>query len=280
MRGPACLLPLLAACSFAPAATGFDASTGGGGADADVTPGDDAAPPIDGAVDPDAPPQQVTCTTSDPDLRLCLEFEDPTPGTAVDGSGLGHDATVAAATPAVRDVPVTSNALGINVETAIRVGATADHALQTITIAGWVRRTATPSFEYGVIDIGDGQTQATIDEDGKAVCHVFDGFTPWFRPGGTVTLNEWDFIACTYDSPTICTYVFHGANPAPDVVCGNTDGFALDTSDTTGTTIGALPANDDDGLNSHLIGAVDAIRIYARALTAAELCASAGLTGC
>lgn len=276
---PSIALCLLAACSFTPPSNatdpGVDAPPGPPPVDAREEPQGDAPPPT-----PDAPPPQVTCTTSDGALSVCLEFEDPVLGTAVDGSGRGHDATVTGATALMRDVPAVSKAIGVAAGTTIRVAETTDLDLPEVTVAAWVQRVGTPSSgqRYGVLDIGTRQTAISIDDQGRAICSVKDDANIWVRSGGTTGSGEWAFIACTFDAPELCTYVFRNGSTTPSVTCGNTDGDPLDTSDTNGMLVGALFSNGNPA--SRLAGAIDAIRVYGRALTETELCNSAGLTGC
>jgi hypothetical protein len=266
---------LAIACSYAPPSSLGDDD--GPAIDAPTT--EDDARTVDAGVD--APPPQVTCTTSDSSLRACYEFEDPVLGMALDGSGLANHATVTGATIVMRDVPALSQALAIAGSTSVEVPDTAALAIQQLTLAAWVQRVGTPATNqrYGVVDVNSRHAAIAIDDQGRAVCFVKDDSTLWFRPGGTTASGEWAFVACTYASPRLCTYVFRNGNATPSVTCGNTGGDLLDTSSRTGAAIGAL--RDSSGnISSRLSGNLDGVRIYARELSEAELCQSAGLTGC
>jgi hypothetical protein len=228
---------------------------------------------------PDTPPQQVTCTTSDPALKVCIEFEDtPLAATARDGAGQ-HDATLDGVTAFARDIPVASHAVALTGTTSsITLPDTTDFNVQAVTLGAWVRRTATPSSNgrFGIVDIGRRNAGLAIDSGGNVVCFVKTATTLFFRTGGGTATNEWAFAACTYDAPELCAYSFRNGSGTPSVTCGNTDGAALDTSDANGA-VGALLDLSDGTLISRMVGSIDAVRVYNRALTEAELRTSAGL---
>ncbi len=271
------------ACTFQTpdAGNGVDAPPNNPGTDAPVAR--DAALGVDSTVTPpiDGPPPQVLCSTSDSALELCIEFEDSNLVTALDGSGNQHDASLTAATAATRDVPAISRAIAIGSSTSVLVPDSSDFNLQTVTLTAWLQRGALPASgqSFGVVDIGRRQAALTIDSSGRVSCFVKTDNTLFFRPGGTTTLNEWTLAACTYDAPTLCTYVFKNGSATPSVTCGSTDGESLDTSATSGAAIGAL-FDTSDNPSSRFNGKLDSVRIYSRALTEAQICAAGGLTGC
>lgn len=265
----------LAACTYAPdiADVAADAATG-------QLPSDPPPPPPDAGVEIDAPPQ-VTCTTTDSSLALCLELEDQSTAVALDGSGKGHDAAISGAIATTRDVPATSRALTLSSSSSVMVGDSPDFDLQTLTIAAWVRRTATPANNqrFGVIDVGRKQAALAIDDDGNVQCMVRTEFDIWVGTGGATAVDEWALVACTYDAPDLCMYVFRNGSATPSVECGETDGEPIDVSVNAGGAIGALFDNLNQPV-SRLAGAIDSIRVYGRALTQKQLCTAGGLTGC
>lgn len=276
MRHLYALSLVLAACSYTPPAggeLGVDAETG-------QLPGDPPPPEPDAGVVLDAPPQ-VTCTTSDSSLVLCLELEDQDAQVAIDGSGKGHDAAVSNATATTRDVPATSRALALSTSSAMMIGDTPDFDVQRLTISAWVRRSSLPASgqRFGVVDLGRKQAALAIDDSGHVVCMVRTDFDIWVGTGGTTAVNQWSLVACTYDAPELCMYVFPNGSATPTVECGNTDGEPLDTSINAGGTIGALFDTANQPV-SKLNGAVDSIRVYGRPLTQTQLCNANGLTGC
>ncbi len=277
MRHTLALCLILAACSYTPQSGETVATDAPGTQEPDAPP---LPPGVDAEVELDAPPQ-VTCTTTDSSLALCLELEDATTTTAVDGSGKHHDAAVSNATATTRDVPNTSRALTLTSSSAVMIGDSPDFDLQTLTISAWVRRTATPSAgqRFGVVDLGRKQAAMAIDDQGKVVCMVRTDFDVWVGTGGATAINEWSLIACTYDAPDLCMYTFKNGSSTPTVQCGSTDGEPIDTTVSAGGTVGAL----FDAANqpvSRLTGAIDSIRVYGRALSASQLCTANGLSGC
>ncbi len=266
---------ILAACSYAPPA-GESVEVDAVGQD----PGDPPPPPPDAGVEIDAPPQ-VTCTTSDSSLKLCLELEDPSTSLAVDGSGKQHDAAVSGATATTRDVPETSRALTLGGSAAIMIGDSPDFDLQTLTISAWVRRTGSPASgqRFGVVDVGRKQAAMALDDQGRVVCMVRTDFDVWVGTGGATAVNEWSLVACTYDAPELCMYTFKNGSSNPTKECGDTDGEPIDMSVNAGGTIGALFDTSNQPV-SRLSGAVDSIRVYGRALSESQLCNANGLSGC
>lgn len=277
MRTTLALSLVLAACSYAPPA----AET----LDVDAAnlpdPNDPTDPPPDAGVVIDSPPQ-VTCTTSDPTLKLCLELEDTGTSVALDGSGGDHDASIANATATTRDVPAPSRALTVGSTSSIMIGDSSDFDVQTLTISAWVKRSATPSSgqRFGVVDVGRRQAAMALDDQGRVVCMIRTDFDIWVGTGfASTAINEWSLVACTYDAPELCMYTFKNGSSNPDVECGNTDGEPIDMSVNAGGTIGALFDSSNQPV-SKLAGSVDSIRVYGRALTEGQLCQANGLAGC
>jgi hypothetical protein len=224
----------------------------------------------------------VTCSTTDSSLKLCLELEDASVGTALDGSGQQHHASVSGASASTRDVPAVSRALQVGASSAIMIGDTPDFDLQTLTISAWVKRSGSPSLDqrYGIVDVGRKQAALALDDQGRVVCMVKTDFDIWIGTGFAATaIDEWSLVACTYDAPELCMYTFKNGSSNPDVDCGATDGEPLDMSINAGGTIGAL-FDSSNQPSSKLAGSVDSIRVYGRALTESQLCNANGLSGC
>lgn len=275
------LIAILAvtACSYTPPSAeiaGVDAP--GQEPDASTNP---PPPPTDSSVEP-PPPPQVTCTTSDPSLKLCLEFEDAGTAVALDGSGAQHDASLTGVTATTRDVPANSRALQLGASSTIMIGDSPDFDVQTLTISAWVKRSATPAAgqRYGVVDVGRKQAALALDDTGRVTCMVRTDFDVWVGTGFQATsTNEWSLVACTYDAPELCMYTFKNGSSNPDVECGDTDGEPINMSVNAGGTIGALFDASNQPI-SKLAGSVDSIRVYGRALTENQLCTANGLSGC
>jgi hypothetical protein len=278
----AIFISILTSCAYTPPAADQES------VDSAVLPSDPNEPddpnnPVD-PPPPDGPaaPPQVTCSTSDSSLKLCLELEDQSTSIALDGSGQAHHAQITGATAAERDVPAISRALNVNGSSAIMIGDSPDFDVQTLTISAWVKRSATPSFNqrYGVVDVGRKQAALAIDDQGRVVCMVRTSFDTWAGTGFAATaVNEWSLVACTYDAPELCMYTFKNGSSNPDVECGDTDGEPLDMTVNAGGTIGALFDSSNQPA-SKLAGSIDSIRVYGRALTENQLCTANGLSGC
>ncbi|HEU0033902.1 MAG TPA: LamG domain-containing protein [Kofleriaceae bacterium] len=276
MRPAVVALLLLASCSFEPAPLGGDASNAPvDGSSGDGRASDDAPP------SPDGPPAQITCATSDSALELCLEFEDPTLGTARDGSTGAHDASVANATQTTRDVPATSRAVGIASGTSILVPDSSDFDSQQVTISAWVQRAGLPASgqRFGVFDLGNRQAALAIDDAGKVVCLVKTTDDIWVGTGGATGINEWALVACTYNEPQLCMYTFRNGSATATKQCGNTNGDPVDTSLNIGAAVGAL-FDTSNNPSSRFVGNIDSVRVYSRALSQTEICTAGGISGC
>ena len=254
-------------CSFR-----LPAPAGGDPAD-DVTP--DAAPAGD-------TPSFVSCTTSDESLTVCLELEDPA-NLGRDGSGKAHDAELVSVTTMTRTLPAPSRAAMLGGASRIAIPDAPDFNLSAFTVAAWAMPTAAapPGGEIGVLDLGAREAAIVLDDQNRALCYLRTTQTLWFRSGATVPLGTWSFLACTYQPPMLCSYVIHGDGAVADKSCGSTtDGAPMHTSSQVGVRIGNVADDPSGAFGVPLAGAVDGIRVYQRALTAAELCASGGATGC
>ncbi|MGE0548388.1 MAG: LamG domain-containing protein [Kofleriaceae bacterium] len=238
-----------------------------------------AAPTADVAVDaadllPTEPP--APCSTWAPDdgsIRLCIDFEDSTLiSRARDGSGHNHDAMLASVAMMMRETAGTKQqALGLAMDSSVVIAEASDlDASSNFTFGLWVFASATP--QQGAAPIGlmsnGGEYGIALQPDGDVRCTVGDKFASTKLLGAPlITLNRWVHIACTYDGAQIKVYL-NGvlsdckAAPIPGV-----------KPNTSGLVIG----DRNDGLvSAPLIGGVDNVHVYARALTAVELC---GLNG-
>jgi len=247
------------------------------GADGAQPAGDDAPPPPPPV---DAP--FVTCTTSDPDLAVCLELEDPA-RLGLDGSGKAHDATLANVTTTQRPVPAPSRAARVDITSDITIPDSADFNMSGYTLAAWVDPDSAPPAgdEAGVLDLGAREAALVLDDQGRVTCYAKTTQTLWFRTGAAITSGQWSFVACTYQEPMLCAYVLRADGSAPEKSCGSTtDGAPMHTTSTFGVEVGNVvdaPAGPT-GVRMH--GGVDAVRVYRRGLAQSELCASAGLPSC
>ncbi|MEZ4366560.1 MAG: LamG domain-containing protein [Kofleriaceae bacterium] len=254
--GPALLV--MTACSF-------PGSGGSGGSDGAppvldaplVIP--DAELPVEDA--PDAAPADVC---GDPDLLLCLEFEDDlTDGTTTDGAG--------ARELVATDVTGTPRASGGGTERAVLLGPTsviyaaAEPAFQrdgNFTIELWVRADEQPAGERSVV----------VDHNGNYALILAPLMGPFMRlrcaMSGTINgaipipLGAWTHVACVFGVDEIRAYVggllagVTGRGPDQD---GNSDLVIGQDAPLAG------------GDNDRLRGALDDVKLWTRALSPEEL---------
>lgn len=231
----------------------------------ELDPGDPSGP--GDPTDPTDPPEPVArrCDTSDPTLRLCIDFED-TPSFAEDGSGRGHHATTTS-------VAVMNRAA----EQAVLVGAAsrvvvAEHAdldlVDALTVSMWMRADALDSAAQYLLD-NNRQYAVSYQPDGQIRCGLgsttVDSLISYFD-------QAWHHVACTYDGQRLKVFVD-----------GSVQGCtAASTIATTGAEGLAIGANLDAGptYSGQFIGGLDNVQVFARAWTPAELCTTAGSTLC
>lgn len=222
---------------------------------------DEAEPPPlpvddDPTVDAGPPPVAArTCKYPDPELRLCIEFDDKILSPmARDGSSYQLDAN---ATNVLEDTRNSFPAAATTLDSSVRVP---EHAMLDITGAityeAWLRvatyHTATP--------IGNvGQYGITMDTNGRVSCRIGNASAT----STAIGRDTWRHVACVYDGSRLRLYI-DGA-PAS---CQSAD-IRMPTSGTMGTWLAYKYA-----------GAIDDVRIYARALAAAEICTHADKTTC
>jgi len=262
---------------------GFQPGSVAGDGDADGGTGTDAgAPAHDTSFDSNRVASDTampSCAVSDPDLRLCLEFDDPNLATAtiaVDGSGLHHDATVSNIGVVTRTVPTTSQAITSDDTTAIRIAKSSDFDLQTFTLSAWVNRTALA--EYGLFDTGKQYTISINNGNGQVECAVSNNGNTTSQIAAQTAQDEWDLVACTYDGTQLCAISFRNGSTSSQSACVGYN-MTLDTGEPSGSAVAAWAASSTT-LQSHLIGAIDQVRVWARALSTQEICTAGGLAGC
>ncbi len=229
-----------------------------------------AGPPIDAELPPDAPPDArprpvipPLCEPNDA-LMACYRFE-----SNYDDESANKlvPRTVMEATTADGKFGM---ALVVNPMSTLTIEDTAVFDVEKLTIEAWVKLTTMPmpSKRAPVIDV-DGQYSLSIDHDGKVTCVLSGGVT---LSGGTfVRKDEWTHLACTYDSGTGALYI--------NGVLGLTQagGTKLHVTGTTGMSIGVDNAGD---MRSHLIGAIDELRLMSIARTPTDICIAADLEIC
>ena len=235
---------MIAGCSFARGSTPV---TGQPGAEPDAGPG------------PGSGTTAAACHVADSTIRLCLDFEGNVVPTAVDLSTGYHDATTLAVMPMPRG---TQQAVQLISESLITVPETVDLDIsQFLSIEMWLApSTRSDPTSYPLAN--RTQYAMSYDRDGLLGCAVGTNATGTSRD--LLALNVFTHVGCTYDGAMVRLFV------GGDVVgCRSAHG-PIPTGGTTGTSIGA----------GRFLGGMDDIHVYARALTASEMCARAGRIVC
>lgn len=278
----ACTVTALAGC-------GFSASGGQSvdGPDSGVVGDDEPTPPTD--------PIARHCDTSDTALRMCIDFDDAAtgPSAATDGSGKGHDATASNFTMTTRS---SEHAAQLASTSRLHVAESPDLDISdAMTVSLWTN--------IAIADYPTGSAQRwLLDNNNQYFVYVRPGGAVRCGIGNTVVdtgvilpAGDWHHIACTYDGENFAVHIdgiragcrklngmqggvgggvgFPGGGPGG----GNDHGIPTDGIDGL-----ALGANLGAGNNytDPLIGGLDNVQIYSRALSTSELCAAAGKTGC
>ena len=150
-------------------------------------------------------------------------------------------------------------ALQSDAASAIDVADSALFDVAALTIEAWIHPTQLPAAgqRMGILD-ADGQYGFFLHESGRLQCTA----------GGTsnqveanVPANQWTHVACTYDGANRLVYVGGG-------LISETTGSAINKGGTTGITIAG---NNPPGGGSRLVGMIDQVRLWSRALTDAEI---------
>lgn len=218
---------------------------------------------------PDASePGSVGCDTEDSALRLCMTFDGA--DAFKDQTGRGHDATAVAVATINRSA--TDLAAGMAIGSTMHVAEATDLDLTgDFAIDMWVAPDVIPAgARYWLLD-NNQQYFLSIGDTRKIRCgigsKVVDARTP-------IDLS-WHHVACSYTAGTGRLQVFVDGNvdgcngPAvPAATAGGHDGLAIGAN-LSGTTF-----------TERYVGLLDNVHVYARALGAAEICSTAGRTGC
>lgn len=251
----------LAACRF------DNAGVGGGGDDVpdlDAGRDPDGAPadarPID-AAQPDAA-VAAFCDPDDPDLVACWRFDDPVTGglaTVTDGAGASDG--LALGVSAVAGPAGHGMALGLSEASEVFVPESdALDLTAPLSIEVWVKPASTNETRSGLLD-NNGQYAIFLSDAGEPRCVIGTSSLD----GLPVSLGVWTHLACVYDGMKLRLYV-DGAQISEKSLTA-----AVPTDGLDGLHLGEDGPNGGDQLD----GAIDDVRIFSRARTAAELCAAA-----
>ncbi|MGN6106954.1 MAG: LamG domain-containing protein [Kofleriaceae bacterium] len=245
-----CIAAALAGCSFD---------------GAEVQLGVDARP-LDAAPDAPRPGSRTTCDATDPQLRLCIDFDGP----ARDRSANNISTTsVSVGTVDRRGDPAASFTAAAQVH---------DRATPRLdipsnqTIELWARPGALPDppARFWLLD-NNTQYAVSLTTTGNARCVIGNRLVD---SDATITDGAWHHVACSYDGARLRVYVDGSvrgclALTAPIPVDGS-----------AGVAIGANLSGTDEAPEhrDQYVGDLDDVRIWAR--TDLDLCEIAGRTGC
>lgn len=219
---------------------------------------DPAGQPDSGGTDPSAdasvnvPP--VPCKFPDGSLRLCVEFQDRKySGSVSDTSPYQLNAIADELGEWTRN---NQPAAATYWNTLVRVPESPMLDITgSITFEIWVRSL----YQYGTMLSNDGQYAIGMDLSGRVTCRI-GNTTVTSDPIGQ---DVWRHIACTKTDEKIAIHIDGVATKCQDA------SSSIPTAGTQGTKI-----------TPGFIGFIDDIRIYARKLTALEICTHADKTQC
>jgi hypothetical protein len=221
--------------------------------DHELTVSGDASGASDGGADADAGPR-IPGPCEDSAMILCMGFDgalvDEAHGQRVDKSGT------------VSFVPgVVGQAALLDVSSAITVPDGPPWKYSSITVEMWVRRDMAPPA---------GGRAGLLDKDNSFGMFTYPDGTVSCIMGGAVATGPvftstptWVHVACVNDGTTTRLYA---------------DGLAkvvISAGAVPTTTALAAVGNNSPNLGSPLVGAIDLLRVYSRAKTAAEIAADA-----
>jgi hypothetical protein len=228
---------------------------------------DDPTPPI---IDPTI---DRKCS-SDADLKLCIDFEDPATS-PTDGSGKGHHPVVVAGlTTLDRDAEL---AVEMSASSKIQIAEHADFDITSkLTVSMWVNSAVRPAAgsTYWLLD-NNNQYSMSIQPDGSVRC----GLGPDTVDSATelnVVADGWHQVACTYDGNVLKVYIDGWVAGCESV------GRAIATTGMEGLSIGSNIGASVSGpvFSDRFVGGLDNVQVFSRTWSSAELCAATGAGWC
>jgi hypothetical protein len=204
----------------------------------------------------------VTLTVSPPATGLvgAWSFDEASGATAADASGNSNTGTVSGAT---RLAGRYGNALtfdGLNDWVTVNDANTLD--INRMTLEAWVRPSGAGDWRTVLLKEQPGQLvyalYASTDND-RPSGHIFTSTDVALRGPSVLPANTWSHLAFTWDGTTTRMYV-NGSQVATAALSGNAV-----------TSTGALRIGGNAVWGEWFNGAIDEVRVYNRALSAAEI---------
>ncbi|MCA9659672.1 MAG: LamG domain-containing protein [Myxococcales bacterium] len=192
----------------------------------------------------------------DPDLVACYEFDDGLAGVVlVDGSSYGNEGSqsgVAAGPGIIGDAALTTATTLMVVPEAPSLVLDGPY-----TAAAWFRVDALPKTRSGILDRG-GNYGVFYRADEVVMCRIANLTVMADAPAGM-----WHHVACIYDGASL------------DLYLGGVMAATLATNDIAPGSGPLVLANDSPEpiVDQALIGALDRVHVWSRALTVEDLCA-------
>lgn len=199
--------------------------------------------------------QAGPCKMPDSALRLCVEFEDRKYSPTISDTSPYHHNVMADELGEWERNNMPAAASYWNTE--VRVPETPMLDISgSITFEMWMRA---PSYQVATLLSNDGQYAIGMDFSGRVTCRV-GGATATSDPIGT---DVWRHISCTHSGDKIAIHI---------------DGVATKCQD----SVEVIPTSGTQGLKiaPAFTGAIDDIHVYARKLSATEICTHADKQTC
>ena len=232
---------------------------------------DEEAGPDAGGEQPSNPQPPVDARCNQPGMKLCVNFENSTAD--------GLNATIEA-----KNIGFMPRPVGTVQEQAGRFLAASSYKVldnarldipTAMTISMWIKPgQLVPSGgdeQFGLFD-AHGQYRINFERDRDIECEL-DGDDTLDSAMHIGAIAAWQHVACTYDGTTL--KVWHNGRLAG---CRETQ-RPISTTSTLGGAIGANVA-DTGSLKNGFVGELDNVHLFARALSAQEICAAWGYGGC
>jgi len=203
---------------------------------------------------------------TDVSLKVAYAFQEGAGGTVADGSGNAHAGTISGATWTTSGKY--SNALTFDgVNDYVTTPDVADLDLTSaMTLEAWVYPTSTLTDRDCAIIVKDYvyflYANQSFFSNHPCGGFVKSGTTRVVAAPTALALNTWTHLALTYNGSTTILYV-NGVNVANQPDTGNID-----------TSTGPLRIGGDLTYGEYFPGRIDNVRVYSRALSAAEIIAN------